>query len=125
MAALIYSLEYEVAAGPNVPAGLPRLALAVLSPIWEGESLTIDYPDGEIHRLEGRSRSGASGLKAFWTRHRPGAPAVCLVIGGDAGLRNLATGQGHPFLALAERLIPPEVREVVGPRPPLEPLLLL
>jgi len=128
MATLGYSLEYEVSPGPNVSGGLPRLELRVLSPLWRGESLLIEYPDGEQHTLvgwEGEGRGGPAGLRVFWTRHHPQAPAVCLVIGGDAGVRNLTTGQGLPFLALAESLIPREVREVIGPRPESEPLLLL
>jgi hypothetical protein len=128
MAALIYSLEYEVSPGPNVAAGLPRLDLQVLSPIWRGESLVLEYPDGEIHLLvgwEGAGRGGPGAVRVFWTRHQPKAPAVCLAIGGDAGLRNTTTGQGLPFLALAESLIPPEILEVIGPQPQGEPLLLL
>lgn len=128
MGPLAYSLEYEITPGSNVVGGLPRLELRVLSPIWRGESLVLDYPDGESHQIvgwEGPGAGGPGGLRVFWTRHEPGAPAVCLAIGGDAGLRNCTTGQGLPFLALAESLIPREVLEVIGPRPEAEPLLLL
>jgi hypothetical protein len=128
MAARIYLLEYEVSPGPNVPAGLPRLALQVLSPIWRGESLVLEYPDGEVHTVvgwEGPGHGGPGAVRIFWTQHQPKAPAVCLAIGGDAGLHNITTGQGLPFLALAESLIPRKVLEVIGPRPQGEPLLLL
>ena len=125
MGNLVYSLEYEVSPGPNVSGGLPRMELRVLSPVWRGKSLLIDYPDGERHTLMGWEDGGPTDLRVFWTRHHPQAPAVCLALGGDAGVRNTTTGQGLPFLALAESLIPPEVREVIGPRPEAEPLLLL
>lgn len=125
MGPLVYYLEYEVSPGPNVAAGLPRLKLTVLSPVWQGDSLALEYPDGEIHTLAGWQTSGEAGsLRVFWTRHQPGAPAVCLVIGAAAGLRNLTTGQGLPFLALVESMIPPEILEVIGPWPQPEPLLL-
>jgi hypothetical protein len=123
---LVYSLAYEVNPGANVTAGLPPLELMVLSPIWRGESLGLEYPEGDIHTLVGWQSSGTGcSLRIFWTRHQAGAPAVCLAIGGDAGLRNLTTGQGLPFLALAESLIPSEVLEIIGPKPRVEPLLLL
>lgn len=128
MAILGYSLEYEVSPGLNVSGGLPRLELRVLSPLWRGESLLIEYPDGEKNILvgwKGTGFGGPTGLRVFWTRHHPQAPAVCLVIGDDAGVRNSTTGRGMPFLALAESLIPPQVLEVIGPRPEAEPLLLL
>jgi hypothetical protein len=128
MADLCYSLEYEVNPGPNVSGGLPRQELRVLSPIWRGASLRLEYPDGEQHTLvgwEGAGPGGPGGLRVFWTRHQPQAPAVCLVIGGDAGVRNTTTGQGLPFLALAESLIPRQVQQVIGPRPEPEPRLLL
>jgi hypothetical protein len=120
-------LEYEVSPCANVPAGLPRQRLAVLSPIWRGEIVLLAYPDGTVYSLRGVSgpESGApADLRIFWTRHQPQGPAVCLAIGGDHGLRVLnladpdAAAQGHPFLALAESLIPPEVLAVIGPAPP-------
>jgi hypothetical protein len=123
-------LEYEVRPGSNLSRGLPRQRLAVLSPIWQGSALTLEYPDGEVHILVGWSGSApgkACGLRVFWTRHTPVAPAVALAIGGDAGVRHFdsgegdASGQGLPFLALAETLIPPEVLEVIGPAPAPEP----
>jgi hypothetical protein len=55
---------------------------------------------------------------------------VCLAVGGEAGLRLLMpqkedeASRGLAFLALAESLIPPEVLAVIGPPPPVEPLLL-
>ncbi len=87
--------------------------------------MRIEYPDGAVHTLQGGSGSGGKpcALRVFWTRHQPQAPAVCLVIGGDAGLRDLgplgqdAAPRGYPFLALAESLIPPEVLAVIGPAP--------
>lgn len=121
-------LEYEVTPGGNVAEGLPRLGLRVLSPIWRGEKLVLKYPDGESHTLVGWEGEGAGGpcpLRVFWTRHRAAAPAVCLAIGGDAGLRNTTTGQGLPFLALAASMIPWQVLEIIGPGPEPEPLLLL
>jgi len=120
-------LDYEIHPCTNVPGGLPRQRLAVLSPIWRGKSLRLEYPDGAVHLLQGVSGPGDGepcGLRVFWTRHQPLAPAVCLVIGGNAGLRDLgpagadAAPQGYPFLALAESMIPPEVLAIIGPAPP-------
>lgn len=119
-------LEYEVRHGGNVPGGLPRLKLPVLSPIWRGAALHLQYPDGEVHTLVGWCGPGDGGsgeLMVFWTRHQPAGPPVCLAIGGDAGLKDLgpvggtAPPRGLPFLALAESLIPAEVLEVIGPPP--------
>ena len=129
-------LEYEVRPGSNVPQGLPRQRLAVLSPIWRAPALTLEYPDGEVHTLMGWSGSAPGvpcDLKVFWTRHEPAAPAVALAIGGDAGVRHFGPGgaddpgQGLPFMALADSMIPAEVLEVIGPPPesePAPPLLL-
>jgi len=129
-------LEYEVKAGANVPQGLPPLWLPVLSPVWRGEALRLEYPDGEVHTLVGWSGAGDGGpceVRVFWTRPRPQAPAVALAIGGDAGLRNFAlapggeTARGYPFLALVPSLIPAAVRQVIGGQPapePQPPLLL-
>jgi hypothetical protein len=122
-------LEYEVHPCANVPGGLPRQRLAVLSPIWRGESLRLEYPGGQVHILQGCSGAGTEkpgdgDLQVFWTRHQPQAPAVCLAIGGKEGLRDFdpadadAASQGYPFLALAESLIPLEVLAVIGPAPP-------
>jgi hypothetical protein len=129
-------LEYEVKPGDNVPQGLPRLWLPVLSRVWRGQALRLKYPDGEVHTLVGWSGEGPGEpceLRVFWTRHRPEGPAVALAIGGDAGLRNFApapggeTAWGLPFLALAESMIPPAVRLLIGPAPAPEvkPLLLV
>jgi hypothetical protein len=133
-------LDYEVRSGPNVPGGLPRLRLAVLSPIWRGPALHLEYPDGAVHTVVGWHGPGvgtAFAVQVFWTRHEPKGPAVCLAIGGDAGLRDLGPPdaaadfpRGLPFLALAESLIPAEVLEIIGPAPAPEvervnpPLLL-
>ena len=130
-------LEYEVRPGSNVPQGLPRQRLAVLSPIWRAPALTLEYPDGEVHTLVGWSGSAPGtpcDLQVFWTRHEPAAPPVVLVIGGDAGVRHFGPGgaddpaQGLPFMALAAGMIPAEVLEVIGPPPesePEPPLLLM
>ena len=130
-------LEYEVRPGSNVPQGLPRLRLPVLSPIWRGPGLTLEYPDGEVRTLVGWSGSGpgeSCGLKVFWTRHEPTAPAVALAIGGDAGVRHFGpvgaaeSAPGLPFMALAHSMIPAEVLDVIGPPPesePTPPLLLI
>ena len=126
-------LEYEVRPGSNVPQGLPRQRLAVLSPVWRAPALTLDYPDGEIRTLMGWSGSDPGApcdLQVFWTRHEPAALAVALAIGGDAGVRQSGPGaaQGFPFMALANSLIPAEVLEVIGPPPesePTPPLLLI
>lgn len=125
-------LEYEVKAGENFPEGLPRLRLAVLSPVWRGNALRIEYPGGETETLVGWTTQGEPcEVLVFWTREDPKGPAVCLAIGGDAGLRVLVqegdeqTSRGLAFMALAESLIPPEVLEVVGPPPPPERILLL
>ena len=119
-------LEYEVRPGSNVPQGLPRQRLAVLSPIWRGPVLTLTYPDGEVRTLMGWSGSAPGApcdLKIFWTRHKPAAPAVALAIGGDAGVRHFGPGavQGLPFMALAAGMIPAEVLNVIGPPPESEP----
>jgi hypothetical protein len=120
-----------------VPQGLPRQRLPVLSPIWQGPALTLEYPDGEVRTLVGWSGSApgeACDLKIFWTRHESAAPAVALAIGGDAGVRHLGRGgaadraQGLPFMALAVSMIPAEVLNVIGPAPesePAPPLLLV
>lgn len=130
-------LEYEVRPGSNVPQGLPRQRLVVLSPIWRAPALTLEYPDGEVRILMGWSGSdpGAPcGLQVFWTRQEPAALAVALAIGGDAGVRHFRPGvaddhaQGFPFMALADSMIPAEVLEVIGPAPESEtapPLLLV
>jgi hypothetical protein len=123
-------LEYEVKPGSNVAQGLPRQRLAVLSPIWRGPSLTLEYPDGEVHTLVGWSGSAPGApcdLSVFWTRPDPTAPAVALAIGGDGGVRHfgsdagLDTGRRLPFLALVDSMIPAEVLEVIGPAPGPEP----
>jgi len=123
-------LEYEVRPGSNVPQGLPRQHLAVLSPIWRAPALTLKYPDGEVRTLMGWSGSAPGApcdLKIFWTRHTPAAPAVALAIGGDAGVRHFGPGaaadpaHGLPFMALAAGMIPAEVLNVIGPPPESEP----
>ncbi len=128
----MHIIEYEVIPCSNVPEGLPCQRLTVLSPVWVGMSLELEYPDGEVRTLVGWSGPGAgqlAELRVFWTRHAPGGPPVCLVIGGDAGIRELGPGgelpQGRPFLALAESMIPREVLEVIGPPPPAREVLLL
>jgi hypothetical protein len=129
-------LEYAVRPGSNVPQGLPRQRLMVLSPIWRGPALTLEYPDGEVCILVGWSGSApgeSCGLSVFWTRHEPTAPAVALAIGGDAGVRHFGPAgaaefaPGLPFMALADSMIPAEVLDVIGPAPesePAPPLLL-
>lgn len=128
-----YYIEYEVIPCANVPEGLAPLTLAVLSPVWRGPSLELEYPDGEVRTLVGWSGSGTghpAELRVFWTRHEPGGPPVCLAIGGNAGVHDLGPPggvefpQGRPFLALAESLIPKEVLTVIGP-PPTAAVLLL
>lgn len=123
-------LEYEVKPGSNVPPGLPRQRLAVLSPVWRGPALTLEYPDGEIYTLVGWSGSAPGvpcDLQVFWTRPEPDAPAVALAIGGDAGVRHCGSGdaddasQGFPFMALAQNMIPAAVLKVIGPPPEPEP----
>jgi hypothetical protein len=124
---LKYLLDYEVQPGENLPEGLPRQSLVVLSPVWRGPALSLEYPDGEVEILEGRTADGQPcEVQVFWTRENPRGPAVCLAIGGDAGLRvqSEKSSRGVAFLALAERLIPPEVSAVIGPRPAAETPLL-
>ncbi len=130
---LNYVLAYEVKPGENLPGGLPRQSLVVLSPVWRGPTLEIEYPDGDTETLWGLSGKGEPGeVRVFWTRENPRGPAVCLVIGGDGGLRAVLrdgvteTSRGLAFLALAESLIPEEILAVIGPPPPVEtePLLL-
>ena len=127
-------LEYQVVPGDNLPEGLPPQQLVVLSPVWRGLSLRLEYPDGEVEVLEGRSQGGKPyDVQVFWTKSDPQGPAVCLAIGGDAGLRVLVNeergeaSRGLAFLALAESLIPPEVLAVISPPPAAEstPLLLM
>lgn len=128
---LKHLLEYEVEPGENLPEGLPRQRLVVLSPIWRGRGLHLEYPDGEVEILVGRGEGGQPcEVQVFWTRKDPEGPPVCLAIGGTAGLRLLSEGRngevsrGLAFLALAESLIPSEVLAVIGPPPPAEPRLL-
>jgi hypothetical protein len=126
-------LAYEVKPGENFPGGLPRQSLLVLSPVWQGPALNIEYSDGDTETIEGRTKGGEPcEVRVFWTREPPGGPAVCLAIGGDGGLRAVLsdgvteTSRGLALLALAESLIPGEVLAVIGPPPPMEtvPLLL-
>ena len=130
---LKYLLPYEVKPGENLPGGLPPQSLVVLSPVWRGPALVVEYPDGDTETLSGLTFSGEPcEVKVFWTRENPRGPAVCLAIGGDAGLLAVMrdglreTTRGRAFLALAASLIPPEVLAVIGPPPPEEdtPLLL-
>lgn len=128
---LRYLLDYEVKPGENLPQGLPRQRLVVLSPIWRGPALHLVYPDGEVEILVGRGEGGQPcEVQVFWTRKDPQGPPVCLAIGGKAGLRRLSlaangeASRGLAFLALAESLIPPKVSAVIGLPPPAEPLLL-
>ncbi|MFZ2088745.1 MAG: hypothetical protein WAU47_09235 [Desulfobaccales bacterium] len=130
---VFFSLEYAVKSGENLPEGLPRLRLAVLSPIWRGPVLDIEYPDGDTETIGARTTGGKPcEVRVFWTRENSRGPAVCLAIGGDAGLHAVLrtadreTSRGLAFLALADSLIPREILAVIGPRPPLEttPLLL-
>ena len=123
-------LEYEVKPGSNVAQGLPRQRLAVLSPIWRGPSLALEYPDGQLRTLVGWSGSAPGApcdLSVFWTRPEPTTPAVALAIGGDGGVRHIGphagldTARGLPFLALVDSMIPAEVLEVIGPSPAPEP----
>jgi len=129
-------LEYEVKPGDNVAQGLCRQHLAVLSPIWQGPALTLEYPDGEVYTLVGWMGAAPGepcDLRVFWTRHEPSAPAVALAIGGNGGVRHCGpdpgndASMGFPFLALAPSMIPAEVLKVIGPAPEPEPhpLLLL
>ncbi|MFP3867190.1 MAG: hypothetical protein ACLFUU_03390 [Desulfobacteraceae bacterium] len=137
-------IDYRVKPNPNVPQGMASTRLWVLSPIWQGSELTIQYPEGDEEMLIGWSTAlGGSpvDLQVFWTRHAEGAPVVCLAIGGDAGLRaltipgaarleslELPPGRGYPLVGLAESLIPEAVLHVIGPVPEMtfrpEPLLL-
>jgi hypothetical protein len=130
---LTLRLAYEVKPGDNLPGGLPRQSLLVLSPVWRGPTLDIEYPDGDTETLRGRTQSGEPcEVRVFWTRANPDGPAVCLAIGGDGGLCAVLsdgvteTSRSLALLALAESLIPRDVLAVIGPPPPVEtaPLLL-
>lgn len=128
---LKHLVEYEVRPGENLPEGLPRQRLVVLSPIWRGPTLRLEYPDREVEILAGCDEGGQPcNVQVFWTRKDPDGPPVCLAIGGSAGLRLHSqeeggkSSRGLAFLALAESLIPPEVLAVIGPPPPAEPRLL-
>ena len=93
---LKYVLSYEVTPGDNLPGGLPPQSLVVLSPVWRGPALTIEYFDGDTETLTGRTAGGEPGeVRVFWTRENPRGPAVCLAIGGDAGLGRGVKG-GNP-----------------------------
>lgn len=48
-----YIIDYEVLPSGNVPEGMARLELTVLSPVWRGSSLELEYPDGEVRTLVG------------------------------------------------------------------------
>ena len=126
-------LAYEVKPGENLPGGLPRQSLLVLSPVWRAPALLIEYPDGDTETIQGRTKTGEPcEVRVFWTRENPEGPAVCLAIGGDGGLQAVLsdgvteTSRGLALLALAESLIPREVLAVIGPPPPMEtePLLI-
>jgi hypothetical protein len=130
---LNYVLAYEVKPGENLPGGLPRQSLVMLSPVWRGPTLEIEYPDGDTETIGGRTASGEPcDVRVFWTRENPQDPAVCLAIGGDGGLRAVLsdgvrqTSRGLAFLALAASLIPRDVLAAIGPPPPVEaaPLLI-
>jgi len=128
-----------VAPNPNVPAGMATVRLAVLSPRWRGPRLTLRFPPEKYYVLAGWSAVGGGafcGLELFWTRREEGGPAVCLALGGDGGLKMALCGSGgeepdwtravgYPLLALADRVIPEEVREAIGPPPPETPAPLL
>lgn len=132
-------LEYKVQPNANVPAGMAATWFIVLSPVWRGPALTLSYPDGTEQVLVGVTAAGAAcELQAFWSRASEHGPLVCLVLGGSGGIRLLeagpgggplwdsqAHGQGKPLLALADSLIPKIVLEVIGPKPPAAPRLLL
>jgi hypothetical protein len=130
---LNYVLAYEVKPGENLPGGLPRQSLVVLSPVWRGPALEIEYPDGDTETIWGKTAGGEPcEVRVFWTREKPQDPAVCLAIGGDGGLRAVLsdggteTSRGLAFLALAASLIPGDVLAAIGPPPPVEaaPLLI-
>ena len=80
-------LEYEVRPGSNVPQGLPRQRLPVLSPFGGGPAPDMSirwggpHPGGLVWFRPGESCD----LKIFWTRHELTAPAVALAIGGVPG----------------------------------------
>jgi hypothetical protein len=128
---LKYVVEYEVIPGENLPEGLPRQRLVVLSPVWRGPVLYLEYPDGEVEILVGRGGGNQPcDVQVFWTRKDPEGPPVCLAIGGQAGLRlwsegeSKGTSRGLAFLALAESVIPAEVLAVIGPPPSADSRLL-
>ena len=98
-------LSYEVLPGENLPSGLPLLTLPVLSPIWEGPALHLEYRDGEVETLlgwRGADPGAPCEVKVFWTRHEPQGPAVCLAIGGNGGLKVL----GDPEAGTSSRGLP-------------------
>ena len=130
---LKYLLPYEVKPGENLPGGLPPQSLVVLSPVWRGLALVVEYPDGDTETLSGLTLSGepceVRGLldpgeppgPGRLPGHRRGSGLLAVL---SDGLRE--TSRGRAFLALAASLIPPEVLAVIGPPPPEEdtPLLL-
>jgi hypothetical protein len=131
-------LYYRVVPNENLPAGLSPILLTVLSPVWQGPSVMLEYPDGWQQTLIGWTADGFPGdLKIFWTQAAEGGLTVCLAIGGDGvRLSDMADfdipispdpphGEGRPFLALAESLIPAAVAAVIGPVPERAPLMLI
>ncbi|MGQ9921331.1 MAG: hypothetical protein ACUVRZ_08370 [Desulfobacca sp.] len=128
-------LWYQVQPSEELPAGMAAVTLTVLSPIWQGVELTIDFPDGWRQILRGRTAAGRScALRVFWSEVVSGGPPVCLAIGGDGGLQLREGYQGaparqqttsvRPLLGLATALIPSGVRQVIGPEPGRSPRLL-
>jgi len=128
-------LWYEVQPSEHLPAGMAAVTLTVLSPVWQGAELTIDFPDGWQQTLSGRTAAGRPcDLRVFWTEAATGGPPVCLAIGGDGGLHlregypgdfaGPQTAAVRPFLGLATALIPRAVRRVIGPEPSRSPRLL-
>ena len=55
---LKYVLSYEVTPGDNLPGGLPPQSLVVLSPVWRGPVLAVEYFDGDTETLTGRTADG-------------------------------------------------------------------
>ena len=128
-------LWYQVQPSEQLPGGMAAVTLTVLSPIWQGAELTIDFPDGWQQTLSGRTAAGRPcALRVFWTEAVTGGPPVCLAIGGDGGLQlrecypddpdSRQTAIVRPLLGLATALIPLAVRRVIGPQPERSPRLL-
>lgn len=128
-------LWYQVHPTEAQPEGMAPVIFTILSPVWQGPEITIRFPDGWEQTLTGCTAAAcACDVRVFWTEASPGGPPVCMVIGGEGGIKIVEGQSGtplaqrrescRPFLALATPLIPSWVRQIIGPEPERSPRLL-